>query len=216
MNEKTASLARPCTAFMGLHQVASGSFVDVVLAVKGLEKQSPNVAIIVFDDSNGQVVDLDLRGSTADIVSRLTKSARSDALAPRSAQEARSRATLGPGRPKLGVVAREVTLLPRHWEWLATQPGGASAALRRLVEEARLKDKGTTAQRLAIEAAYRFLSSIAGDFTGFEESTRALFAGDWKRFSETTKHWPEDIRVYANRLADHRVHSKEKSDGIVS
>jgi hypothetical protein len=207
MRDETAFLARPCTAFMGVDRVASGPFVDVVFVVKDLEKQSLGVPILVFDDSNGEVVDLDLRGSTADIVSRLTQAARNDAPVSQSVKGVR---TQGPGRPKLGVVAREVTLLPRHWEWLATQSGGASAMLRRLVEEARLRNKVKTKQRFATEAAYRFLSSIAGDLAGFEESTRALFAGDWGKFSETTKSWPKDIRVYADRLADHSDHSTEK------
>lgn len=195
---------------MGAHQVASGPFVDVVLAVKALDKKSPKVPIVVFDDSNGEVIDLDLRGSTADIISRLTKSAKVDASSPHSPHAAGSSAVHGPGRPKLGVVAREVTLLPRHWDWLATQPGGASASLRRLVEQARLKDKGKTAERLAIEAAYRFLSAVAGNFAGFEESARALFAGDWKKFSQTTREWPKDVRAYANRLANHTTQAKER------
>src|ERR1700739_3037247 len=67
---------------------------------------------LIFDEQTGRVVDIDPRY-------------------PPDAETAR------PGRPKLGVVAREVTLLPRHWDWLATQPGGGSVALRKLVGEAR-------------------------------------------------------------------------------
>jgi uncharacterized protein len=197
-------LARPCTAFNGLHQVASGPLVDVALALKSLEVQPATGPILVFNDFNGEIVDLDLRGSTTDIVSRLTERARHQAIAaPSAAMSSPSTSPQRPGRPRLGVVAREVTLLPRHWEWLASQSGGASAALRRLVEEARLGDKGKTSRRQAQEAAYRFLSSVAGNLAGFEQATRALFAGDWSRFAEETAKWPESIPAYAQQLAKH-------------
>lgn len=107
----------------------------------------------------------------------------------------------GPGRPKLGVVAREVTLLPRHWEWLNGQPGGASVALRKLVDEARRANDGKDRVRQAREAAYRFMSVMAGNERGFEEATRALFAGDRERFEEFVASWPADVRDHAKRLA---------------
>jgi uncharacterized protein len=200
---ESAFLAKPCTAFLGLDLVASGPLVGVALAVKALEKQAGTTPALVFDDSNGEVIELDLRGMKADVVSRLTERARRETVAARSARKTDPHSSAQrPGRPRLGVVAREVTLLPRHWEWLALQSGGASAALRRLVEEARLGDNGKTSQRLAREAAYRFLSAIAGDLAGFEEATRALFAADWNRFSEETAEWPESVRAYAQRLAN--------------
>jgi hypothetical protein len=105
-----------------------------------------------------------------------------------------------PGRPKLGVVAREVTLLPRHWEWLAGQPGGASVALRKLVELARKTNAGADRRRQAQEAAYRFLSAMAGDEPGFEEATRALFAGRREEFEANMAAWPEDVREHARKL----------------
>lgn len=194
-------LTKPCTAFAGMRQAATGTLVDVALAVKGLEQQSAIAPILVFDDLSGELIDLDLRGSTADIVARLTERARQEANLTRSARKIKTgEPAQGPGRPKLGVVAREVTLLPRHWEWLALQSGGASAALRRLVEEARLADNGKTAQRQAQEAAYRFLSSMAGNLVGFEEAVRFLFAGDWKQFEKKTAKWPKSVRAYAKRL----------------
>jgi hypothetical protein len=99
------------------------------------------------------------------------------------------------------VIAREVTLLPRHWDWLATQPGGASIALRKLVEEARRASTGKDRLRQAQEAAYRFMSAMAGDLAGFEEATRALFANDRAGFGACVAQWPADIREYAERLA---------------
>ena len=108
----------------------------------------------------------------------------------------------GPGRPKLGVVPREVTLLPRHWEWLGAQPGGASVALRKLVEQARRSSGGEDRIRLARESAYRFLTAIAGNLGGFEEALRALFAGERARFEAETVAWPGGVRDYALGLAD--------------
>jgi hypothetical protein len=133
-------------------------------------------AIRVFDDATGKVVDLDIW----------------DAL--KSAPPPRGR-----GRPKLGVTAREVTLLPRHWEWLATQPGGASAALRRLVEEAR---KGTPhrTERQRRDAAYHFMQAMCGDRTGYEEALRALYKGEEAAFAQIVSSWPEDIRTYIEKL----------------
>jgi hypothetical protein len=98
------------------------------------------------------------------------------------------------GRPKLGVVAREVTLLPRHWEWLARQPGGASVALRKLVEAARKADGEAGAARGRTEAAYRFMSAMAGDLPGFEDAARSLFASDWDRLQICIQDWPLDLK----------------------
>jgi hypothetical protein len=101
----------------------------------------------------------------------------------------------------LGVVAKEVTLLPRHWDWLNLQPGGASVALRKLVEEARRTSGHHDRVRAAQESAYRFMSAVAGNLSGFEEAARALFAYDRRRFSQMIAAWPDDVRDYAVRLA---------------
>jgi hypothetical protein len=177
-----------CTAFDGHRLIARGALADVALAVKAAGEASAAGPILVFDDATGRVIDLDLRGSDADIVARLQPSVE--------AEEPRGR-----GRPKLGVIAREVTLLPRHWEWLADQPGGASAALRRLIDEARRADAGASDTRTAREAAYRFMSAIAGNLPGFEEASRALFAGARDRFVTQMANWPSDLRSHAERLA---------------
>ncbi|MFT4195245.1 DUF2239 family protein, partial [Ottowia sp.] len=106
-----------------------------------------------------------------------------------------------PGRPRLGVVAREVTLLPRHWEWLAAQPGGASAALRRLVDQARKSNEKADSRRQASERSYRFMSAIAGHQSCFEEAARALFAADASAFAAHTARWPKDVRTHLSELA---------------
>jgi uncharacterized protein len=198
----------PCTAFDGHRLLQSGPLRDVALAVKtAIDQRSPD-AILVFDDATGRVVDLDLRGTGAEVVERLSRPAPTVPGRHRPASpgpfEAASEPTSEPrgrGRPRLGVVAREVTLLPRHWEWLAAQPGGASAVLRRLVDEARRSGGAQRQRRAAQEAAYRFMLAIAGDLAGYEEATRALFADDRPRVERWIADWPEDVRAHALRLA---------------
>lgn len=176
------------TAFEGSRLLLAGPLVEVALAVKAATERGTVDPVLVFDDATGRALDFDLRGTKADIIERLSRSEPSP--------ERRGR-----GRPKLGVVGREVTLLPRHWEWLAAQPGGASVALRKLVDDARRTGGPMQALRTAKEAAYRFMSAMAGNLPGFEEATRALFANDRPRFEQHVSDWPDDIRAYATRLA---------------
>jgi hypothetical protein len=143
--------------------------------------------LLVIDTATGRVVDLDLRGPWPEALARLRSAAPSKA----------SR-----GRPKLGVVAREVTLLPRHWDWLAAQPGGASAALRRLVDQARRDTVDADARRQSQEAAYRAATALAGDRPGYEEAIRALFAGDFDGFRQRIAAWPPDIAAYLSDLIE--------------
>ena len=185
----------PCTAFDGPRLLARGALVDVALAVKAALARNPTASLLTFEDASGRVIDLDLRGTEAEVVARLT---RPEAPIAGGSDNASAR---GRGRPKLGVVAREVTLLPRHWEWLAAQPGGASQALRRLVDQARRADGGRSRLRAAQDAAYRFMAAMAGDLPGFEEASRALFAADRSRFAEHSATWPDDVRAYAGELA---------------
>lgn len=178
---------RPCTAFQGLRRIASGPLPEVALAVKAAQDGDPSAPLLTFDDATGRVIDLDLRGTPEAVAARFAPAGEA---APR-----------GRGRPRLGVVAREVTLLPRHWEWLGAQPGGASVALRRLVEQARQAGGEQARRREAQEAAYRFLSALAGDAPGYEEVLRALFAGDRQAFAAILGPWPPDVREHALRLA---------------
>jgi hypothetical protein len=148
--------------------------------------------IIIFADATGQPIDLDLRGTERDVVARLPQPA---------AEESAAAEPRGRGRPKLGVVAREVTLLPRHWEWLGAQPGGASVALRKLVDGARRANGDADRARAARDAAYRFMSVMAGNLAGFEEASRALFADDRRKFVALIAGWPDDIRDHIVKLA---------------
>jgi uncharacterized protein len=185
-----------CTAFEGTQCVASGELAQVALKAKGVVDGGKQV--LIFDDVTSEAIEVDFRGTAADVLSRL---ARSESKETESAPGPEAEAPRGPGRPKLGVVAREVTLLPRHWDWLNAQPGGASVALRKLVETARRANEGKDRVRQAQEATYRFMSAMAGNQPGFEEATRALFANDERRFDQLTEPWPVDIRSHARKLA---------------
>ncbi len=166
-------------AFSGATRLARGGLAEIAVAAWRALQDAPNTPVLVFARDSGRVTDLDLRGAEDDVRARYEP-----------APEAAARR----GRPRLGVASREVTLLPRHWEWLARQPGGASATLRRLVDAARRADSGGTVARSRTEAAYRFMSAMAGDRPGFEEAARALFAGDRNGFDRFAAPWPKDIR----------------------
>ena len=186
------------TAFIGHQRLASGSLAEVALVVLKASKSSAAEPIVIFDDANGRPIDLNLRGAEREVVERLPRPAP-DVEA--SAEDLAAPEPRGRGRPKLGVVAREVTLLPRHWEWLGAQPGGASVALRKLVEVARRASGDRDRGRAARDAAYHFMSVMAGNLPGFEEASRALFADDRRRFAELIAGWPGDIRDHVVNLA---------------
>lgn len=192
-----------CTSFDGPRRIASGSLATNALAVKHALDTAASGPLLTFDDQTGRVLDLDLRGSEAEILGRLPQ----ENTAPEDGQTTASSGQVSPeqrgrGRPKLGVVAREVTLLPRHWDWLAAQPGGASVTLRKLVDQARRASTEKDARRQAQERAYRFMSAMAGDLPDFEEASRALFADDSTRFQQCTETWPIDIRDHVRHLAN--------------
>lgn len=186
-----------CIAFEGERVIESGPLAEVALAVKrAADRKGGHGTILVFDAVTSEPIELDLRGTMADLKRRIASRAAAPSEMPMPATARRA-----PGRPRLGVVAREVTLLPRHWEWLGTQPGGASVTLRRLVEQARQESGPRDRRRRAQESAYRFMVAMAGNLHGFEEATRALFAGDATRFDHLTDAWPADLRTHARSLA---------------
>jgi uncharacterized protein len=195
-----------CTAFAGSRRIGSGPLADVAVVAKAVIAGGAAEPVLIFDDVTSQVVDVDFRGSDADVIARLAPMAAAadgarDGSGAEVPPDSDAETPRGRGRPRLGVVAREVTLLPRHWDWLATQPGGASAAVRRLVDEARQTSAQKDRTRQAKESAYRFMSAMAGNEPGFEEATRALFANDAERFTEMTEAWPRDVRDHARALA---------------
>ena len=177
------------TAFAGDRLLVSGPQLEAALSIKAALSRGEPEVILAFDDRTGRQVDFDLRGSDEEIAARLNPQ-------PEAREETRR------GRPKLGVVAREVTLLPRHWDWLAEQPGGASVTLRKLVDAAWQSGDSQGSVRQAQEAADRFMSAMLGNQPAYEEASRALYAGNKSRFIDLTEHWPCDLRDYARRLAE--------------
>ena len=179
-------------AFEGHRLIAQGALADVALkAKKAADREGPD-PVLIFDSSTSEPVEIDFRGTAKDVLARLRGNA---------APEPEVETSRGPGRPKLGVVAREVTLLPRHWDWLNAQPGGASVALRKLVENARKVNGGRDRQRVRHEVAYRFMSAMAGNMKDFDEAARALFADDMEKLVRLTKPWAKDVRDHVLKLA---------------
>ena len=176
------------TAFLGFKRLAAGPLSEVALAAKRAIDRGTQQTVFIFNDRSGRAIDVDSRGSDSEILARLARPIPE--LAPR-----------GRGRPKLGVVAREVTLLPKHWQWLASQPGGASVAIRKLVEAAGRAHEATDLRRERHEAAYQFMLSLAGNLANFDAATRALFADQRQPFEELIASWPADVREHAVKLA---------------
>src|SRR6476469_1406316 len=171
-------------AFVENRLVASGSLEDVLRATKKRTTKGGK-PVLIFEEASGRQVDFDLRGSIDDVLART-----------------RSEAKPGPGRPKLGVVSREVSLLPRHWDWLENQPNGASAAIRRLVDDARHSETGVERGRHVRNGINRFLWSVAGDFANFEDVAMALDAREDSRLDGLMSSWPKDVREYVFRRVE--------------
>lgn len=186
-------------AFAGSTRIAAGSLRQVALRVKQESDAAPQARILVFNATSSDLIDFDLRGTEDDVLARLALIEKLEA--PPEAEPPGEPAPAGPGRPKLGVVAREVTLLPRHWDWLKSQPGGASVALRKLVEQAKRASVMVDRLRRAQNAAFNFMSALGGNLENFEEATRALFAADRARFEALVAPWPADIADHLRQLA---------------
>ncbi|MFN8574429.1 MAG: DUF2239 family protein [Gemmatimonadaceae bacterium] len=175
----------PVVGFEGSRRIGQGPLRDVIqTAVRAVSRGSRG-DVVLFNAETSERIEVDLRGSAEDVVARL----EGVPPAPRTA-----------GRPKLGVVAREVTLLPRHWDWLSDQPGGASVTLRKLVDQARQSNVESDRVRKARDATYRFILDMGGDRPGFEEASRALFAGNRTAFLRHIERWPADIKAHAKTL----------------
>lgn len=180
------------TAFDGRNVVARGDLSGVVLQIKKRIGSAAHADVLIFNDETGKTMDFNFQGDLDDVRRRLATFVGGSAPAP---------APSGPGRPKLGVVSREVSLLPRHWEWLAAQSSGASATLRQLVESAMKKSSSGFSAKQAQERTYRFLSVVAGDLEGYEEALRALYKKDRKTFLARARGWPSDVGDYAAALS---------------
>lgn len=175
-------------AFAGSRVIARGDLAEVARLSKSRLEDGKDGRIAVFDDETGRPVDIDLAGSEAEVLAKIAAHPMAAPPQPESGKRP------GPGRPRLGVVSREISLLPRHWSWLAEQRGGASAVLRRLVDTARKENTAQDRTRQAIDAAHAFMWDMAGDRPGFEEASRCLFAQDFDNFAQLVSEWPTDIR----------------------
>ncbi|WP_342360544.1 DUF2239 family protein [Terrarubrum flagellatum] len=184
------------TAFHGARRVGREEGAEILATEQWRDGQAGDPSLLVFDDLTGRVLDVDLSRPADEIFALLDRAA-----APESDEQGASSQTKGVGRPKLGVVAREITLLPRHWEWLASRPGGASITIRKLVDEARRATTDTDRVKTAQEAAYRVMHALAGDRPGYEEALRALYARDAARFDRMIEFWPADVSAYVLEIA---------------
>ncbi|MBC7539648.1 MAG: DUF2239 family protein [Bacteriovorax sp.] len=179
------------TAFDGHKLFGQGDLSEIVIKIKKQLGKSDNASIIIFSDNTGKVFDFNFQGTLSDVKKRLDMYIQTEV----------PEVNAGAGRPKLGVISREISLLPQHWEWLATQPGGSSSTLRKLVDEAKKKTSGGPSIKQTQEIVHRFASAMAGDFEGFEEALRALYRKDKGLFHAQMKNWPEDIRDYIIELS---------------
>lgn len=190
------SLSPLWIAFEHHRRLARGEPAGVIAAVQQRLAAQPEALPLVLDAVSSERIELDWRTPAAQLLAQLPPAPATDEPDEAPGGEA----PRGPGRPKLGVTAREVTLLPRHWDWLARQPGGASVALRKLVQSAMREGGSAQAQRRATEAAYRFMSIVCGDLPQYEEVSRALFAGDLARVEPLAADWPTDVAAHLRTL----------------
>lgn len=194
-----------CIAFAGSRRLAKGNLLEVALKAREALEQGESDPILIFNQETSRLVEVDLGASEAAIRQRFTSLCMPDG--PKEEEPAGTKR--GPGRPKMGVVGREVTLLPRHWEWLDEQPGGASVALRKLVEMAKRANQGEDCLRKAQESVHRFMWAMAGDLPGFEEASRSFYAGNYELFTELTGSWPKDIRTHLLELVGAVAQARE-------
>jgi len=177
-----------CTAFVNCTQLASGTVQDVAMAAKNWHETNDTQTLLVFDSNTGAAIDLALEGSLQQVEQRYQSPPAIVAIRK-------------PGRPKLGVVGHEVTLLPRHWQWLRSQPGGASVALRKLVDQGRKDNAEVDDVRRARVAITTVCTALVGNIAGFEEAQRALYNNDLRRFNFEIELWPTDIKAFIGQLA---------------
>jgi len=185
------------TAFEGSELVFRGSLQHVVTKIKKRMGKTSHSEVLLFSDETGKLMDFNFHGTEKDVLKRLEVFS---SVSDRHGKE-ESASPAGPGRPKLGVISREVSLLPRHWEWLAAQPSGSSATLRKLIEEAKKKSSGGATVKQLQERCYKVMSVLAGDLSGYEEALRSLYKKDEERFLVQIKEWPKDIRKHIAELA---------------
>jgi len=195
----SADLSNPLSPHYSLFNqsycIAVGELPHIAAVARQTLADDPHAQLLAFADETG--IQSDFNWADIPAAAATNPALRSETADSSDESEPIRKA----GRPKLGVVAREVTLLPRHWDWLAQQQGGASVTLRKLVEAARRSNEGADRKRHAAERTYRVMNALAGNEVGFEEALRALYAGDQARFNQQISTWPVDIQTYLQRLS---------------
>ena len=181
------------SSFTGYRHIASGPLRTVLKETKTFydSTQTPDERnashhpenLLFFHHGDGRQLDFDLSGSLEDVLSRI------QTREPSPVDETPDKP--GKGRPRLGVVSKEVTLLPRHWEWLSRQPASASATLRRLVSEASSREN--TSSKAKAERLGTILWTLAGNLEGFEEASRCLHRLDFEGLFGFSDKWPGDL-----------------------
>ncbi len=184
---------RLCTAFAGTQRLATGHLTFVAQAVKSSLENGDKREIVIFDNHTSEVIEVDFRGSQEEVAKQFSPAA--------GEKESEPAPTKSRGRPKLGVVAKEITLLPRHWDWLNQQPASVSATLRKLVEQASRQNQQAANARQAQDIVYRFINVVASHLNEYEEALRALYAKDGDKFQQLIREWPADVVAHLKKLA---------------
>lgn len=180
-----------CIAFSGDIKISSGPILKVAEATKKHLIKKPNSDIQIFDHDTGQFLEVDFRGSLSQVVERMKKSFIIETEKIR-----------GPGRPKLGVVSKEITLLPKHWDWLNLQANGASGSIRKLIDEAMKRNVAKDELKRSQNSVYKFMTIMAGNYPLYEEALRAFYANDNAKFKYIITNWPKDVRDHLLKMTD--------------
>lgn len=191
LNEKSplqTSSRLTFTVFAGETRLAGGNPADVARAIKAVLQGGERRILRVFRDHDAMPATFD---ATLDV----------DAISNALLETRGGSGRRGQGRPRLGVFAREVTLLPRHWAWLSAQPGGASVTLRKLVDAASHAPFADREERPEAAGLDRFVTAMASMLPWNKEALRAFMLGEEERFVAISENWPADLRDYARQLA---------------
>ncbi len=172
------------SSFIGDRHLFTGDLKGMLSQTHAYISRHGEEGLLIFDNFSGRQIDYNFRVSLEELLGK--------ELPPTPKK--------GPGRPRLGVVCGEISLLPRHWDWLQRQRQSASATIRRLIEAAMKEASPEEKTREAIDAAGKFLWTMAGNLSDFEEASRALYAQKWHILDAITAAWPEDIAKHLNMM----------------
>tara|TARA_B100001013_G_scaffold338302_1_gene259147 strand:+ start:260 stop:835 length:576 start_codon:yes stop_codon:yes gene_type:complete len=177
------------STYIAIHNKSLIAQGELPAVIREAQRQFPEAEPCLYKLDNGKRVDIDWRGDAEEVIKRLPA-----ALVPPAEKR---------GRPKLGVISKEVTLLPEHWEWLSVQRGGASTTLRRLIDSAMSSMTPAQERRIKQDQLYSMMR-VFEDEAGFEAASRALYRLDEAAFSQAIGNWPEALQaIYQDKF--HRL-----------